>query len=249
VEDLAKSLVNRAVIFDMDGVLVDSEPYWREGFRAAMQVIAADLGRAVPSMTDDDLRTYEGGRVPDTVRTLAAKVFEPVPDATIDRAVDAAVDRASELVAEDAHGIQASVDTAKELHQRGFQLGVASSSAPTFIELVVDKLGLAPFVDVTESAFFLQHPKPFPEVYENAVRAMKVATEDCLAIEDSWTGVQSALRAGLRTVWITEEAEDAAQAMVEELWASDPSRSDRPAPSLMLTQALDADAVQKFSEA
>ena len=64
------------VIFDLDGVLVDSEPLWREGFRAAVDVIASSLGTTAPSLSDDDLREYEGGRVPDTVATLAAAVFE-----------------------------------------------------------------------------------------------------------------------------------------------------------------------------
>ena len=64
------------VIFDLDGVLVDSEPLWREGFRAALDLIATSLGTTAPSLSDDDLEEYEGGRVPDTVATLASAVFD-----------------------------------------------------------------------------------------------------------------------------------------------------------------------------
>jgi mannitol-1-/sugar-/sorbitol-6-/2-deoxyglucose-6-phosphatase len=239
-----------AVIFDLDGVLVDSEPYWREGFRAAMQVIAAETGETSPVMSDDDLRQYEGGRVPDTVRTLAGAVFSgPVPEETIRSAVAAAIDRAISLLAESPRTITPSVETAHELYARGFRLAVASSSAPQFIEAVLERLDLSTEMPVRESAFFLEHPKPHPEVYLNALHGLGVAAGDCLAIEDSWTGVQAALRAGLRTVWISGEPVDSLEEAVQGLWHGDAADSERPRPPLMFIQALDADAVQRFSEA
>jgi mannitol-1-/sugar-/sorbitol-6-/2-deoxyglucose-6-phosphatase len=243
-------VTRRVVIFDLDGVLVDSEPYWREGFRAAIEIIAADLGTTSPAMSDEELHGYEGGRVPDTVRTLAAAMFDAeVPEETIDRAVDAAIARATTLFAEDPRPITASVETAAELSERGFRLAVASSSAPVFIQTVVTRLGLADAVEMMESAFFLENPKPHPDVYLTVVARMGVSREDCTAIEDSWTGVQSALTAHLRTVWLSEQPVDSLKERVEGLWDSNPESNQSARPSLLITQSLDADAVQEFSEA
>jgi beta-phosphoglucomutase-like phosphatase (HAD superfamily) len=98
------------VIFDLDGVLVDSEPLWREGFRAAVELVATSVGDDVPQLSDDELRQYEGGRVPDTVATLAAALFgDDIAPETLDAAVEVAITTASELFAEHPTPIAASV--------------------------------------------------------------------------------------------------------------------------------------------
>jgi mannitol-1-/sugar-/sorbitol-6-/2-deoxyglucose-6-phosphatase len=238
------------VIFDLDGVLVDSEPLWREGFRAALDVVAASLGTTAPRLSDDDLRQYEGGRVPDTVATLAAAVFgsEITPE-TLGAAVDRAIETASRLFAEHPRPIVSSVRAAEELHARGFRLGVASSSAPEFIHTVLDHLALSGKVEAVESAFFLENPKPDPDVYLRVMEHLGVRPDQCLAIEDSWTGVQSSLRAGLRTVWLSREPVDSLQERVTGLFGSDPDGWGLPRPEMMYVAELDANVVEKLSEA
>jgi mannitol-1-/sugar-/sorbitol-6-/2-deoxyglucose-6-phosphatase len=238
------------VIFDLDGVLVDSEPLWREGFRAALAVIAASLGTTAPELSDDDLRKYEGGRVPDTVATLAAAVLagEVAPE-TLKAAVDRAIETASRLFAEHPRPITASVVAAHELHGRGFRLGVASSSAPAFIGAVLDRLELSEEVEAVESAFFLSNPKPHPDVYLNVMSSLGETPDHCLAVEDSWTGVQSSLGAGIRTVWLTAEPVDSLKAQVDGRFASDAESLGSPRPELLYVAELDADVVENFSEA
>ena len=237
-------------IFDLDGVLVDSEPLWREGFRAALDVVAASLGTVAPHLSDDDLREYEGGRVPDTVATLATGVFdrEVAPEA-LGAAVDTAVETASRLFAEHPRPIAASVVAAHELHTRGFRLGVASSSAPDFIDTVLDHLALAEEVEAVESAFFLANPKPHPDVYLNVMSSLGETPAHCVAIEDSWTGVRSALRAGLRTVWLSSSPVDSRKDRVDGYFASDAVGRLSPRPEMLFVAELDADVVQKFWEA
>ena len=237
------------VIFDLDGVLVDSEPLWREGFRAALDVIATSLGTTAPSLSDDDLVGYEGGRVPDTVATLAAGVFDAeVAPETLSAAVDTAIETASRLFAEHPRPITASVVAAQQLHARGFRLGVASSSAPEFIATVLDHLELTDQVEAVESAFFLENPKPHPDVYLTVMTSLGVSADECLAIEDSWAGVQSSLGAGLRTVWLSTLPVDSLKAQVEGLFASDAEGRGFPRPDMLFVPELDVDVVQKFSE-
>ena len=243
-------MTGSAVIFDLDGVLVDSEPLWREGFRAAVDLIARSLGRTAPSLSDDELRHYEGGRVPDTVATLAAELFgDEVSSDTLRAAVDVAVATASRLFAEDPTPIAASVAAAEELHARGFRLGVASSSAPEFIDTVIAHIGLTEDVEAVESAFNLSNPKPHPDVYLNVMSRLGETPDHCVAIEDSWTGVQSSLRAGLRTVWISTEPVDSRQEKVNGLFGRDAAGWGLPQPEMMYVAELDADVVAKFSEA
>ena len=243
-------MTRSTVIFDLDGVLVDSEPLWREGFRAAVALIATSVGAEVPHLSDDELRQYEGGRVPDTVATLAAALFgDAIAPETLDAAVEVAITTASELFAEHPTPIAASVTAAEELHGRGFRLGVASSSAPEFIHTVIARLGLTDEVEAVESAFDLANPKPHPDVYLNVMNRLAETPEHCVAIEDSWTGVQSSLRAGLRTVWISPEPVDSLQEKVDGLFGRDAAGRGLPRPKMMYVAELDADVVEKFSEA
>ena len=194
------------MIFDLDGVLVDSEPYWRQGFRAAVQQIAHGLGASAPEMSDEDLKKYEGGRVPDTVERLATHLFPGEEDrstALLPAAVDRAIDTAMGLLADDPRAITASVATAHALHDDGYVLAVASSSAPRFIAAALEATGLADEVAVFVSSFGLDEPKPHPRVYLDALSALEARQEQSVAIEDSPVGVEAALRAGLRTIWVT----------------------------------------------
>jgi HAD superfamily hydrolase (TIGR01509 family) len=172
-----------------------------------------------------------------------------VPPETLSAAVAVAIETASRLFAEDPRPITASVVTASELHARGFRLGVASSSAPEFIHTVLDHEGLSQEVEAVESAFFLANPKPHPDVYVNVMSSLGVTADECLAIEDSWTGVQSSIRAGLRTVWLSGEPVDSLKGKVDGLFASDAECWGSPRPEMLFVAELDAEVVQKFSEA
>lgn len=201
-------MTRRCVIFDLDGVLVESEPYWREGFRAGVAQIARRLDRPVPSLSDDELVQYEGGRVPDTLTRLARHLFALDPDqlgTEIPFATDTAIETALTLVKRDPSPIVPSVETARTLVDEGYVIAVASSSAPRFIEAALEAVGLTDVVAATESAFFLERSKPDPLVYLNALRAIQASAEQTIAVEDSRAGVEAAVRAGLRTIWVTND--------------------------------------------
>jgi beta-phosphoglucomutase-like phosphatase (HAD superfamily) len=113
----------------------------------------------------------------------------------------------------------------------------------------LDHEGLSDDVEAVESAFFLANPKPHPDVYLNVMNTLGVTADECLAIEDSWTGVQSSIRAGLRTVWLSGEPVDSLKGKVDGLFASDAECWGCPRPEMLFVAELDADVVQKFSEA
>lgn len=198
----------RCVIFDLDGVLVDSEVHWRAGFRATIDALAVEAGLEPPHIPDVELLAYEGGRVPDTLQALVRDYLPslfPLSPEKLRRATDACVGVSARRITESPRTIMDSVRAARELAARGYTLAVASSSARTFIDAALLSVGLDELFDVRESAFDVEHAKPHPEVYEKTMDALGTDPTRCVAIEDSRKGARAALAAGLSTIWLTNE--------------------------------------------
>lgn len=196
----------RCVIFDLDGVLVDSEVHWRAGFRETVDALAVAAGLEPLGIPDGELVDYEGGRVPDTIQALVAAYLpslSPLGPEELKGATDTCVAASSRRIAEQPRTIHDSVRAARDLHGAGYTLAVASSSARAFIDAALLSVGLDDVFDVRESAFDVEHAKPHPEVYRKAMAALGTDPNRCVAIEDSATGVRASLAAGLSTIWRT----------------------------------------------
>lgn len=200
-----------AVIFDLDGVLVDSEPLWQQGFADVVNEFCVEQGRPDPGLTPADMVRFHGGRVKDTVKTLVEEqgLGELATDETITRLTERVVEDAAASLSDDVT-IRSSVEVARRLHADGVRMAVASSSAQRFIDAVVERLGLRDAFEVTQSALDLEHGKPDPEVYQLTLDRLGVDAAETVAIEDSVPGVQAAVRAGIAVVWLTPQSRDEA---------------------------------------
>ncbi len=200
-------IVGRCVIFDLDGVLVDSEPHWRAGFRETIDAVAVGAGLEPPGIPDEQLVAYEGGRVPDTLEALVRDYLpslHPLSPAQLQEVTDTCVAASSARIAESPLTIEDSVRAARDLHDIGYSLAVASSSARPFIDAALLSVGLDDVFHVRESAFDVDHAKPHPEVYLKAMAGLRTDPTRCVAVEDSVTGVRASLAAGLSTIWRTD---------------------------------------------
>jgi HAD superfamily hydrolase (TIGR01509 family) len=181
-----------AVVFDMDGVLVDSEPLWHEAEIAAF----AEVGlRLTPA---DCLRTT-GLRVDAVVEYW--RVFGRVP-ADFSGVAAAIVDTMERLLRTCPPKVGA-VEAVADVRRRGLRVAIASSSARRLIDAVVDNLGIT--LDAVCSAELEPHGKPHPGVYLSAARALGVEPAACLAVEDSANGIRSALAAGMEVVAVPDQ--------------------------------------------
>jgi beta-phosphoglucomutase-like phosphatase (HAD superfamily) len=177
-----------AVVFDMDGVLIDSEPMWRAVEREVFSGVGIDL-------VEEDLFPTMGVRIADVVERWYARhpwsdpSREAVADAIVDGVVRAIGDR-GRLV----DGATAAVDHARAL---GLRVGLASSSPMSVIGAVLSLDGLADRFDALVSGEDEELGKPDPAVYLSAARALEVPPERCLAVEDSINGVRAAKAAGM----------------------------------------------------
>jgi sugar-phosphatase len=183
--------VLRAVIFDLDGVLVDSEQLWRD---AEISVFGS-LG--VP-LDDERCRETTGLRVDEVVEHWYARF----PWST--SGVGAVAD---DLVA--APLIPGAIDAVRFCAAHGARLAVASSSPEALITAALDRLGLAPLIEITHSAMQEEYGKPHPAVYLSAAAKLGVSAIECVAVEDSLNGVIAAKAARMHCVAVPERRSSA----------------------------------------
>jgi HAD superfamily hydrolase (TIGR01509 family) len=185
----------RAVIFDMDGLLIDSEPIWR-------RTEIAVFGRLGLHLTEEQCLETMGVRVPDVVRLWYSR--HPWTGPSVDEVTDEIVNGVIDYVR--AHGEpQPGVDVAiATVRAAGLPAAIASSSSLPLIEAVVDRLGLRDDVAALCSGEDEAEGKPHPAVYLAAASALGVSPETCVALEDSPNGVLSAKAAGMYCVTVPD---------------------------------------------
>jgi sugar-phosphatase len=181
----------RAVIFDMDGLIVDSEPLWRLAERATFAEVGLDLSDAdcerTMGMRSDEVIRFWFDEHPWTGRSLA-EVEERLEN------------RVRELIAERATAMPGVEHAMAMARAEGLLLGLASSSSPALIDAVLEKLKLMDHFAAVCSAVDEVHGKPDPAVFLSAASMLDVAPTECVAIEDSLAGVRSARDAGMRVI-------------------------------------------------
>jgi mannitol-1-/sugar-/sorbitol-6-/2-deoxyglucose-6-phosphatase len=177
-----------AVVFDMDGVLVDSEPIWR----AVEREVFAGVGIEV---TDEDLFETMGVRVADVVERWRRR--HPWDEPSREEVARSIVDKVAEAIEREGAFNREAIRAIGYVEGLGLRLALASSSPMRLIRSVLALGGLVDMFEVVLSAEDEEHGKPDPAVYLSAARALRVASEHCLAVEDSVNGVRSAKEAGM----------------------------------------------------
>jgi HAD superfamily hydrolase (TIGR01509 family) len=181
----------QAVVFDLDGVLVDSEHVWDE----VREELARERGGRWHDRAQADMM---GMSSPEWSRYMHDIIgLNESPEEINDEVVWRLLARyASELPL---------IDGAVEAVERlagSFRLAVASSSNRTVIDAVLVESGLAPFFDATVSSEEVPRGKPGPDVFLEAARRLHVAAPACAAVEDSANGIRAARAARMRVVAI-----------------------------------------------
>lgn len=180
-----------AVIFDLDGLLIDSEPVWR---RVQVEVFA-EVGLAI---TEEDALATTGVRVDEVVAHWF--LARPWTGATPDEVTGRIVERMVQAIRTEVPvlpGVAHAVAAASSL---GVPLALASSSPLVIIDAGLDRLGCRSAFAAVQSAEHLPKGKPDPEVYVRTAEQLGVDSATCVAVEDSPNGVRAAKAAGMRCV-------------------------------------------------
>ena len=198
-----KLLLIHAAIFDMDGLLVDSEPHWRAAERAVFGSVGLVL-------TDDECKQTTGRPILDVVHYWYVQRPWSVSDASgrsNEQLANAITDNVHERVATLAEPMPGAIDAIGFFVQRGIPTAIASASPMSLIEVVIDRLGIRPLLTLWHSATLEIRNKPAPDVYLGTARRLGVSPANCVAFEDSGSGLISAHTAGMRTVAVPADFE------------------------------------------
>src|SRR3984957_20145466 len=179
----------KAVVFDMDGVLIDSEPVWERVRRK----FVADHGGRWPDDAQDRLMGMSTAEWSAYMSEDFGLQMLPPRVAELVIAAMAAEYRAHLPL------LPGAVGAVRELSAR-WRLAVASSAPKSLIEAVLDASGLRPAFDASVSSEEVTRGKPFPDVYLEATARLGVPPERCAAVEDSSNGLRSAAAAGLTVI-------------------------------------------------
>ncbi len=182
----------------MDGLLVDSEPVWRE---VAIEVFEA-VG--VP-LTEAMCRAATGLGTTQFVKLIFGQF--PEINSTEEAIGQHILHLAHERISQRAEAMPGAVAAVRFFHGRKIPLAVASASPMDIIETVLERLNLRPYFQLWHSALLEARNKPAPDVYLGAARMLGVAPAHCLAFEDSGNGLRSAVAAGMRTIAVPADYE------------------------------------------
>lgn len=183
------ALVVKAVVFDLDGVLLDSEQLWQQAKEA---LVRATGGR----WRDDAPRAMLGMSSTEWSRYMHDELDVPLSEEEINRGV---VDRMSERYRSELPLLPGAVEAVRGLAAH-WPVALASSANREIINLFLELSGLTEAFAVTVSSEEVPRGKPAPDVYLEAVRRLKVAPAGCVAVEDSSNGLRSAAAAGLTVI-------------------------------------------------
>jgi HAD superfamily hydrolase (TIGR01509 family) len=202
-----------AVVFDLDGVLVDSEQVWDEARR---ELVAEQGG----TWQEDATRAMMGMSSLEWSRYLHEELHVALEPAAISAAV---VERVERLYRRRLPLLPGAQEAVRALAEH-WPLGLASSSNREIIDLALDLAGLTDAFAVTVSSEEVARGKPAPDVYLEAARRLQVAPNECAAIEDSTNGLRAAAAADMYVIAIpnaafppSEEALGLANAVIQSL--------------------------------
>lgn len=190
----------KAAIFDMDGLLLDSEPFWKIAETKVFNSIGVPL-------TDEMCDTTVGMRIEEVTAHWHKKYPWDInrQGNSISEISKKVVENVIELINERAEPFKGVNYILDFFVSRKIKSAIASSSAMSIIDAVLDKFDIRNKFVAIHSAEFEEYGKPHPAIYINTAVSLNVKPEDCLAFEDSFVGLTSAKNAGMKTVVIPEQ--------------------------------------------
>lgn len=186
----------KAVIYDMDGVIINSEPLWREAEILTFKTVGLHF-------TEDMCRETMGMRLYEVVEYWYDKLGWE--GKSLQQIEEELLTTVTQLIIEKGTAIEGVYESLEFFKQKGYKLALASSSAMSLIKTVLEKLKLNDYFEVVNSAENLDYGKPHPMIFINTAKDLGVKPVNCLVIEDSFNGLLAAKAALMKTIVVPEE--------------------------------------------
>ncbi len=181
-----------AVIFDMDGVIIDSEPIHYELFMKFTQ----ELGYPI---SNEEYSRFIGSTNID-IFTMVKNKYNA--DFNVNKLVGEYDNKYVEFleIEKDIKPIDGVKELISNLYKNNIKLALASSSPRNHIDMVLSRFGIRDFFSTVVSGAELERSKPFPDIFLKAAKNLEIQPERCIVIEDSCNGVNAAKNAGMRCI-------------------------------------------------
>ncbi len=188
---------HKAIIFDMDGLLIDSEPYWK----IAEQEVFGRLGL---NLNDDLLRQVMGFRLSEVVKHWYA--YQPWSNPNFEQTEQDILDCMQAHIRQNGRPMPGVYEVLQTVHEHNIPMAIASSSAMSLIEAVVAKLNIGHYFNLLWSAEYEPYGKPHPGIFISTAQKLAISPADCLVLEDSINGVLAAKAARMKCIAVPETA-------------------------------------------
>lgn len=186
----------KAVIFDMDGVLIESEHLWRKAMIQGFK----EFGILI---SEEDCRKTMGLRIGEVIELWIAHFKKS--DVSAKEVENRIMELLLALIEESGTFIQGIPALLAFCREQKLKIGLATSSSVLLMNAVLKKLDLTHELDVTLSAEFMRYGKPHPEVFLACAEKLGMAPQNCLVIEDSLNGVIAAKAAQMKVIAVPDD--------------------------------------------
>ncbi|SCX99322.1 haloacid dehalogenase superfamily, subfamily IA, variant 3 with third motif having DD or ED/haloacid dehalogenase superfamily, subfamily IA, variant 1 with third motif having Dx(3-4)D or Dx(3-4)E [Lachnospiraceae bacterium XPB1003] len=182
----------KAVLFDMDGVLIDAKDWHYEALNKALKTFGIEISRY------DHLHTFDGLPTKVKLEMLSEQFYLPEKlHKTINQLKQIYTE---ELIYQNCHPLFHHEYALSKLRNEGYKIAVCSNSVRNTIELMMKKSGLADYIDLIMSNEDVVKSKPDPEIYLNAMGKLGLSPDECIVVEDNPNGIMAGKRSGARVL-------------------------------------------------
>ncbi len=184
----------QAVIFDMDGTLIDTERVSQASWRRA----ANDLGA---TLSEEILHAFVGCSIPNAMQIIDAEYGDPT---FTRRLFDHQRDIFMELVESELEVKPGAVEAVRDVRERGLYAALATTSGRDYSTANMERFGLMELLCAASFREDVEHHKPAPDVYLLTAKRLGVEPSQCVVVEDSFNGVRAGAAAGMQVVMIPD---------------------------------------------
>lgn len=197
--------MTKAIIFDMDGVIADTQGYHAQIESEILNRFGVKIG------PEEITKKFAGVRTEDFIKFLLAErqiAFD------IKEIMQEKWRRINAVCGEKLESMPGVIDLIKSAHNAGLKLAVASASSKDFIRMVLSKLEIADYFLAVVSADEVVNGKPSPDIFLLAAQELSIQPADCVVIEDGVNGMIAAKAAGMRCLGLTNDKQAPADIVV-----------------------------------